>query len=77
MAEVEAVELADVVAFLLAHIRGEEQTCRELLGMTDGVKLLGYAIEVAIEVAAEAMPGGRVQLEQMFVSWLSRRRESL
>lgn len=76
----ETVELADVVAFLAAHARGDEQACRMLLGSlgtAGGIRLLGHAIEVAIEVACQNLPGGRAEFQRMLVSWQARRRDSL
>jgi hypothetical protein len=80
MAEAEAVELADCVALLAAHIRGDEETCRELLGALGpdaGIVLLGHAISLLIEAAAGALPGGRAELLGMFTSWQERRRGQL
>ena len=73
----ETIELADVVAFLAAHVRGDEDACRALLAATDGVKLLGFAIEVAIEVACRELPGGREEFGRMLAGWQARRNAGL
>lgn len=76
----ETVEQADVIAFLAAHARGDEVTCQEFLttlGTPGGVRLLGHAIEVAIEVACHALPGGRAELLDMLTSWQERHRGQL
>jgi hypothetical protein len=76
----ETVEQADVIALLAAHIRGDEVACQELLGTlgtAGGIRLLGHAISLVIEVAAGALPGGRAELLDMFTSWQERRRGSL
>ncbi len=76
----ESIEQADVIAFLAAHVRGDEQACRELLGTlgtAGGIRLLGHAIELAIEVACHELPGGRAEFRRMLESWQVRRRESL
>lgn len=74
------VEQADVIALLAAHVRGDERACQELLnalGPADGVRLLSLAIGLALEVAYEALPGGRDELERMLTGWQERRRGSL
>lgn len=69
----EALELADVVAFLAAHVRGDQEACRALLeAVPDGVVLLSHAISVALDAAYEALPGGRGQFELMLLSWQER-----
>ena len=76
----ETVEQADVIGFLAAHVRRDERTCQELLtalGTADGIRLLGHAIEVAIEVACHTLPGGRAEFARMLGSWQVRRRDSL
>jgi hypothetical protein len=76
----ETVEQADVIALLLAHTRGDEKGCQELLtalGTADGVRLLSLAIGLALEVAYEALPGGRGELQRMLTGWQVRRRDSL
>jgi hypothetical protein len=76
----ETIEYADVVAFLAAHVRGDERACQELLGSlgtAGGIRLLGHAISVVLGVAAEALPGGRAELLDMFTSWQERRRGQL
>lgn len=76
----ETVEQADVIAFLAAHVRRDERTCQELLtalGTAGGIRLLGHAIELAIEVACRELPGGRDELARMLESWQVRRRDAL
>ncbi len=76
--QAETVELPDVVAFLAAHVRGDQEACRALLGaVPDGTVLLGHAIEVAISVACQALPGGRAELADMITGWQERRRGQL
>lgn len=74
------VDQADVIAFLAAHVRKDERTCQEFLtalGTANGVRLLGHAIELAIEVACHELPGGRAEFRRMLESWQVRRRDSL
>ena len=76
----DTVEQADVIAFLAAHVRRDERTCQELLsalGAAGGVRLLGHAIELVIEVACRELPGGRPELADMLTSWQERHRGSL
>ena len=70
-------DLPDVVAFALAHLRGDQEACIALLEQTDGVVLLGHVVSVALEVAYRALPGGRDELERMLVSWQARRNAGL
>jgi hypothetical protein len=78
--DADQVDQADVIAFLAAHVRGDERTCQELLaslGTANGVRLLGHAIELAIEVACHELPGGRAEFRRMLESWQVRRRDAL
>jgi hypothetical protein len=78
--DVDQVDQADVIGFLAAHVRKDEQTCQELLtalGTAGGIRLLGHAIELVIEVACHELPGGRDELGRMLESWQVRRRDSL
>jgi hypothetical protein len=76
--ELEALELADVVAFLACHVRGDQDGCRALLeAVPDGTVLLGHAISMALEAAYGALPGGRAEFLDVLTGWQERYRGTL
>lgn len=74
----DGIELADVAALLVAHVRGEEETCRELLAaVPDGVRLASYGTTAMVDLACRLLPGGRDELLEMLTAWQVRRRGQL
>jgi hypothetical protein len=77
---VEEPEQADAIAFLAAHVRGDERACQELLGAlgtAGGIRLLSEVVSLAVGVACRSLPGGRAELLDMLTSWQERRRGQL
>ena len=70
-------EQADVVAFILAYLRGDEVGCRSLLASADPVALCSDVVDVTVGLACQWLPGGRAEFERMLTSWQARRRDSL
>jgi hypothetical protein len=70
------LDQADAVAFLLAHLRGDEQLIEQMLGMHEVRNLFAAVTGLLVMLLAHAGVDGDT-LEQTLTDWQQRRRESL
>lgn len=70
------LEQADAVAFLLAHLRGDEPLVHELIGMHGLYPLFAATVGLMLRLLSDGGYGPE-QVEQALVRWQAERRESL
>lgn len=71
-------EQADAVAFVLAHLRGDEQLVEAMLGMHEVRDLFAATTGLLVDrLLADTYPGGLAGLEATLADWQERRRGSL
>ncbi len=77
MADTQVPETADVVAYCLATLDEDNEAARVLLRTAGGLDLMAYAVDVALSIACEALPGGEAELREKLTSWQAQRFEGL
>lgn len=72
------LEQADAVAFVLAHLRGDEAAIEAMLGMHEVRNLFAATVGLLVDrLMADTYPGGLAGLEQTLTDWQEQRRDSL
>ena len=69
MADANDATLADAVALVLAHLRGDEVAIEALLAGCEVPNLFAIATGLLTGLLSQALPGGRTELERMLTAW--------